>query len=391
MVYKQRKSSNWWYKFTWNGQLIRESTKQANRRVAEQMEAARKTQLAKREVGIKDPVPVPTLQEFAEKQFLPFAEKQFAARPKTLGFYENGVKNLLAHKPLSRLPLDAITTGNIATYAAARKEAGLAIASVNRELQVLRRMFRLAQEWRKVERLLARVSMVPKENHRERVLTDDEEAKYLEAATTIGAGIQEAYQRALCGIRAAQRGEQPTEPRDPFLLRDVATTLLDCALRPEECFRLRWDQVRDGSLHILHGKTASARRVIPLSDRAAAVVEARRQGEPSSSWVFPAPTRSGPHREVQPEEAAPEGDQGVEGSGLRPLRVPAHLPDAVGRAHGPLHSRLLGRPLRLRDDEKIRPPAEGNRSQGDGEGSRGAYFWAYHKQNGLGRVTRGRS
>ena len=51
--------------------------------------------------------------------------------------------------------------------------------------------------------------------------------------------------------------------------------------------------MRDGSLHILHGKTASARRVIPLSDRAAAVVEARRQGEPSSSWVFPAPTRSG--------------------------------------------------------------------------------------------------
>ncbi|MBZ5726378.1 MAG: site-specific integrase [Acidobacteriia bacterium] len=293
MLYKQRKSTNWWYKFTWNSQLIRESTKQGNRRVAEQMEAARKTQLAKREVGIKDPLPVPTLQEFAEKQFLPFAEKQFAARPKTLGFYENGVKNLLAHKPLARLPLDAITTGNIATYAAARKEAGLAIASVNRELQVLRRMFRLAQEWRKVERLLARVSMVPKENHRERVLTDDEEAKYLGAATNIGEGIQEAYQRALCGIRAAQRGERPTEPRDPFLLRDVATTLLDCALRPEECFRLRWDQVRDGSLHILHGKTASARRVIPLSDRAAAVVEARRQGEQPSPWVFPAPTRSG--------------------------------------------------------------------------------------------------
>ncbi len=84
--------------------------------------------------------------------------------------------------------------------------------------------------------------MVPKENHRERVLTDDEEAKYLGAATAIGEGIQEAYQRALCGIRAAQRGEQPTEPRDPFLLRDVATTLLDCALRPEECFRLRWEQ-----------------------------------------------------------------------------------------------------------------------------------------------------
>jgi hypothetical protein len=121
MVYKQRKSNYWWFKFVWDGQLVRESTRQANRRVAEQMESAKRTQLAKREVGIKDPVLAPTLAEFAEKQFSPFAEKQFATRPKTLAFYENGVKNLLAHKPLARLPLDAITTGNIAGFAAARK------------------------------------------------------------------------------------------------------------------------------------------------------------------------------------------------------------------------------------------------------------------------------
>jgi hypothetical protein len=39
-VYKQPKSKYWWYKFTWNGEPIRESTKQTNKRVAEQMEAA---------------------------------------------------------------------------------------------------------------------------------------------------------------------------------------------------------------------------------------------------------------------------------------------------------------------------------------------------------------
>jgi integrase len=293
MVYKQKKSSYWWYKFTWNGKLVRESTKQANRRVAEQMESAKRTQLAKREVGIKDPVAVPTLEDFAEKQFIPFAEKQFATRPKTLAFYKNGVANLLAYKPIARVPLDAITTGNIAGFSAARKQSNLATATVNRELQVLRRMFRLAQEWGKVERLLPRVSMVPKENHRERVLTEDEEDRYLKAATAIGDGIQEAYQRALEGIRATQRGEKPAKPRDPYMLRDVATVLIDCALRPEECFRLRWDQVRDGEMHILHGKTDNARRVIPLSDRAASVIESRRQGELASPWVFPAPTMTG--------------------------------------------------------------------------------------------------
>jgi integrase len=135
--------------------------------------------------------------------------------------------------------------------------------------------------------------MVPKENHRERVLTQDEEERYIKAAAAIGAGIEEAYQSALEGIRATQRGEQPTKPRDSFLLRDVFTILIDCALRPDECFRLRWDQVRDGSLHVLHGKTENARRVIPLPEQAASVIERRRQGEPSSPWVFPAPTRSG--------------------------------------------------------------------------------------------------
>jgi hypothetical protein len=32
----------WWFKFVWNGELIRASTKQGNKRVAEQIEASRK-------------------------------------------------------------------------------------------------------------------------------------------------------------------------------------------------------------------------------------------------------------------------------------------------------------------------------------------------------------
>jgi hypothetical protein len=43
MVLKRPGSRNWWYKFIWKGELIRESTKQTNKRVAEQIEAAHKT------------------------------------------------------------------------------------------------------------------------------------------------------------------------------------------------------------------------------------------------------------------------------------------------------------------------------------------------------------
>ena len=68
-VYKQAKSKKWWYKFTWNGELIRESTKQTNKRVAEQMEAAHRTALAKGEVGIRDKKPVPTSGEVRGREF----------------------------------------------------------------------------------------------------------------------------------------------------------------------------------------------------------------------------------------------------------------------------------------------------------------------------------
>lgn len=88
------------------------------------------------------------------------------------------------------------------------------------------------------------------------------------------------------------RGKQPIVPADPFPLRDVATVLLDCGLRPVECFRLRWENERDGALHVPFGKTENARRTIPLTPRAAALIEMRR-AVTTSEWVFPAPTRSG--------------------------------------------------------------------------------------------------
>lgn len=89
-------------------------------------------------------------------------------------------------------------------------------------------MLPLAVEWGRVEKALPKVRMIPGENHRERVLTPAEEALYLKHATP--------------------------------LLRDVAIILLDCALRPEECFRLQWSSVQDGLIEIQYGKTDNARK-----------------------------------------------------------------------------------------------------------------------------------
>jgi hypothetical protein len=79
-VYKRGKI--WWYKFNWNGEPIRESTKQRNKRIAEQMEATHKTSLAKGEVGLRDRKPAPTLRAFSEEDFLPFVRSTCAVKPK---------------------------------------------------------------------------------------------------------------------------------------------------------------------------------------------------------------------------------------------------------------------------------------------------------------------
>ncbi len=289
-VYKRGRV--WWYRFTWYGKPIRESTKQTNKRVAEQIEAAQKVALAKGEAGIRDRVPAPILKDFAERDFTPFIEARFQNKPKTLGYYKNGIKSLNNYAALASCALDAITAERIAGFIVKRREAGLQVSSVNRELEVLRRMFKLAMEWGKVEKALPKVEMLRGENHRDRVLSGEEEARYLEVAESIGEGILESYRQALEGIRATMRGQQPIEPTDPFVLRDVTTILADCGLRPEECFRLRWEHIRDGAVHVPFGKTENARRTIPLTQRALAILEMRRSVA-AAPWVFPAGTESG--------------------------------------------------------------------------------------------------
>jgi integrase len=281
----------YWYRFNWFGQQIRESTKQSNARVAREIEAARRTALAKGEVGLRDRTRVPSLKDFAEKDFLPFVRTTSAAKPNTVRFYENSVNNLEAVSALAESRMHCITAEIIAAYVAKRRADKVEVSTINRDLATLRRMFHLAQEWGKVSTVLPRVRMLPGEKQRERVLTMDEEKRYLQAANDIGFNLEQAYAGALEGIRAKLRGEVPIKP-DAYLLRDVTTILLDCGLRPEECYRLRWENIRDKGIEIFTGKRRASRRRIPASQRVVSILMMRAETS-ESDWIFPAATKSG--------------------------------------------------------------------------------------------------
>jgi hypothetical protein len=139
--------------------------------------------LAKGEAGIREKKKAPTFGDFAEKQFLPWAESTFSAKRKTWLYYRNGVRRLKGHAPLVSLLLDyAKLGGKISGYVAHRQAKRLQVASINRELQVLRRLLHLAVQWGFVEQI-PKIRMLGGEQHREFVLSSEEEAEYLAVAS----------------------------------------------------------------------------------------------------------------------------------------------------------------------------------------------------------------
>ena len=262
-----KRGKTYWFNFWWDGHHVQRSTRQGNPRVARQIEAAYRTRLAKGEVGLQPARPAPTFQEFASQVILPWAEKAFAAKPKTFAWYRGGVRRLLECAPIANPRLDEITGETVAAYVAHRLDHGLSVTGINRELQVLRRVLLLAVEWGRTAKAI-KIKMLPGERPRDRVLTSEEEVAYLMAA--------------------------------PEPLKSYATLLVDSGLRPEEASRLRWEFVNfDNGLHgtvfNTHGKTKAARRLVPMTPRVREILRRLHESanRPTDGWVFPAPTKSG--------------------------------------------------------------------------------------------------
>jgi integrase/recombinase XerD len=118
-----------------------------------------------------------------------------------------------------------------------------------------------------------------RENGRERILSFEEERKYLAAAS------------------------QP--------LRDVATLMLELGLRPGEACSIQREDVHlfaaSPFLHVPTGKTKNAIRDVPLTERAREVLK-RRLAEAKGDYLFPLRVGNGhdetrPMRELEPAHA----------------------------------------------------------------------------------------
>jgi integrase len=76
-----------------------------------------------------------------------------------------------------------------------------------------------------------------------------------------------------------------TEP-----LRSVAVAILDAGLRPDECFRLRWENIRfvdaKRAVIVVPATKTTAARPVPTTPRVRAIIAARwkEAGEPATGW-----------------------------------------------------------------------------------------------------------
>ena len=222
--------------------------------------------------------PAPALKEFAQR-FIDEIEVRCQGKPNTVQFYAIKLARLLEFEPLASARLDRIDEELIAAFVqnrshqksragANRKKKADAVlvekvispASVNRELATLRRLLRMAHEWKVINRV-PRIRLLRGERSREFILSHAQERNYLEFA--------------------------------PQPLKDAALLMLDTGLRVGELRSLEWEDVhlqpvgdaRFGFIHVRKGKSTNAKRNVSLSPRVRAMLDSRKASS-KSGYVF---------------------------------------------------------------------------------------------------------
>jgi len=199
---------------------------------------------------------------------LTWSKEEHREHPGTHRRYKASSKPPLAFHRFKGRSIDEITPAMIEEYksrSAAQKgnRTGrrLRPATVNRELACLKAMFNHALKQRHgFVNPVSEVQFLDEANEQTRVLSFDEQRKYLAAAS----------------------------PN----VKDVATLILETGMRPEEVYRMRGENVELtlGYVFVPFGKTKAARRRIPLPEGALAVLR-RRTKVNGTGYLSPPPKR----------------------------------------------------------------------------------------------------
>jgi len=233
----------YWFHFIFEGRHYQQSTKQRNPDVARSIEATFRTDLAKGRVGIKKRIFVPTFEEFKPRVVEEITKLHGTEHPRTVEFYEQTFARVLSFRPLAKANLREIDEQLIARFSTSQIDK-VQPATINRALSVIRRALYLAEEWKLIDRA-PKVKMLEGERQREFVLTGSQREEFI-------GGLPEPC-------------------------KTVARFLIDTGLRVSECCALTWDRIfmdeGQAYIYVVRGKSKSAKRYIPLTSEARAIIQ----------------------------------------------------------------------------------------------------------------------
>lgn len=290
-IYRRKGSKIWRYNFWWNGDHIDGTTSQANKRIAQQIESARKTEFSMAQVGIVRPKAPPPFDS-SMKQFLLNSEQHHSAHPSTARRYKTSSKALVAF--FGNVRLDRLGSEQVnefihlrLSHNSKRTKRKLSPAAINRELACGKAMYNYFIKSELVSRNpFSLVKFLSEPNDAFTIINYEEQRKYLLAAS------------------------QP--------LRDIATLMLETGMRPEEVYRLKRENVNldGGYLTNPYGKTKAAKRKLPLTSTSRFVLEGR-MSDSKNTYLFP--------KLGNPDQPLPKINQAhnraVTSAGLRRFRL----------------------------------------------------------------------
>lgn len=261
-LYKRKTSKYWWMKFTFDGQLRQRSTYVKNKRDAELVESAYRTELALGKVGIEPKKKAPLFKDAVE-DFLKLAKVKHTAKQRTYDRYYFSCQPL--KKYFGTKKSDQIKSKDVEGYILWRsrqisRRTGESISreTINYEMMILKKIFNRLVESRQLrENPAAKISRLPKNERTFHVLSVKEEAAYLLAC--------------------------------PQPLQDIADLMLQTGMRPNELYELKRQHFYPEKkfLQVVNGKTESSNRKVWLTEKALLILN-RRLDKFAGVQLFPA-------------------------------------------------------------------------------------------------------
>lgn len=189
--------------------------------------------------------------------------------------------------------LEDIDQRMIEQWRTARIKAGRALATINRDISVLKSMFTTAIEWGHISaNPLTKLKPAKLDNGRVRYLNDDEEKRLLTALDERESKIREG--RASANKWRAERG-YPLFPNLSAVayvdhLKPMALLSLHTGIRWGELVQLAWEQINfDNAVMTVLGRTAKTgkTRHVPLNSIASGVLNGwKKQTDETTGLVF---------------------------------------------------------------------------------------------------------